>query len=173
MLRSYEKLLRTFPYSRLTKNTSTLRITAVSSTEPVLYEQSFEAPPNLDAVLEQVREFTAEDCSAALDTHWDLWQFERDWKLAPARIALVCFGPGFEADREDDIRIEFGIDTHFLPQADLPNSMFMARSNIRSLLHLVHELDAQFSTGTRRLWSESGENFAVRLQAALEEPEEM
>jgi hypothetical protein len=67
------------------------------------------------------------------------------------------------------MRIDFGIDERFLPQPELPNNLFMARSNVRSLLHLVHELDGNFNVMERRLWTESGENFAVRLQAALEE----
>jgi hypothetical protein len=45
----------------------------------------------------------------------------------------------------------------------------MARSNIRSLLHLVRELDGALNAESRKLWTESGENFAERLQAALEE----
>ena len=53
-------------------------------------------------------------------------------------------------------------------KTDLPNYGFMAQSNIRSLLHLVHELDAAFPSAVRTLWTESGENFAQRLQEALE-----
>jgi len=105
----------------------------------------------------------------ALETYWDLWQYDKEWSLAPARVTLAAFCPEFESDREDDIRVEFGIDTHFLPQTDLPNFLFMARSNIRSLLHLVHELDSAFPAATRTLWTESGENFAERLQMALTE----
>jgi len=39
----------------------------------------------------------------------------------------------------------------------------------------VHELDSNFNVENRRLWTESGENFAQRLQNALMEdgPEEI
>ena len=94
-----------------------------------------------------------------------------EWKLLPARAVLACFGPDYESEREDHLRIDFGIDTHFLPQPDLPNHLFMVRSNVRSLLHLVHELDRVVVPETRKLWTESGENFADRLQAAMTQAE--
>jgi len=171
ILRGYEKLLRTFPTSKLSKAPSTLRMVAVETGEPSLYEESFDAPLDIDSVLAALREFAAADVAYFFDTAWDLWQFEakQDWELMPSRVVLVGFGPEFESGQEDDLRIEFGIDTHFLPQPDLPNHAYMAQSNIRSLLHLVHELDAAFPNGVRTLWTESGENFAQRLQQALEE----
>jgi hypothetical protein len=168
VVRGYEKLLRGFPYSKLTKATTTLRILAVRLGEPPLYEETWEAPFDPEMALGAVREFAAADVAMELEAWWELWQYEKDeWTLAPARVNLLAFCPEYEADRDDDIRIEFGIDSHFLPQPDLPNFLFMARSNIRSLLHLVHELDGVFPSAVRSLWTESGANFAERLQQAL------
>ena len=42
------------------------------------------------------------------------------------------------------------------------------QSNIKSLLKLVHDLDDALPVETRRLWSESGENFSEKLQQALQ-----
>lgn len=175
MVRHFEKLLRLFPYSRLHRAGATLRVHAISTTEPPLVEELFEqVPEGLDRVIAAVREFTAPDCGAFLDTAWDVWQFDAgDWSLAPSRVTLACFGPGFENEPEENLRVDFGIDTHFLPQPGLPEYLFMARSNVRSLLHLVHELDRAFPSNVRRLWTESGENFAARLQAALEDTAEL
>lgn len=168
MVRNFEKLLRLFPYSRLGGSGAVLRVNAVSSTEPPLVERTFEDPASqIDEIIKDVREYAAPDCGVVLDVQWDLWQFEEEWKLRPARASLACFGPGYESEAEDHLRIDFGIDTHFLPQPDLPNYLFMARSNVRSLLHLVHELDRTYVAESRRLWTESGENFAERLQMAL------
>jgi hypothetical protein len=115
------------------------------------------------------------------------------WKLGPSRVALCCFGPEFNQspagvpDAHDAHRspviafphssedaglgcaleIEFGIDANFLPQPDLPDSPRMIESNIKSLLKLVHDLDDALPVETRRLWSESGENFAEKLHQAL------
>ncbi|MGH9631329.1 MAG: hypothetical protein ACRD7E_23745 [Bryobacteraceae bacterium] len=167
MLRHYEKMLRTFPYSRLSKGASVLRIHAVAETEPALLERAFEDPLDLDAVLAAAREAQSGDSAVMLESRWDLWQYDPDWKLTPARVMLSCFGPQFESASNQHLQIDFGIDTHFLPQPDLPKSMFMAQSNIRSLLHLVEELDRVLAVEKRRLWSDSGENFAERLKATL------
>jgi hypothetical protein len=43
----------------------------------------------------------------------------------------------------------------------------MIQSNITSLLKLVHDLDDALPVDTRRLWSESGENFSDKLHQAL------
>jgi hypothetical protein len=167
MLRHYERLLRLFPFSRLSTGASVLRIAAVSMNEPPLFERSMQDPVDVDLLLASAREFTTSDCAVQVDSWWDLWQYDQDWKLTPTRVTLLSFGPTFEHDSNDQLRIEFGIDTHFLPQPELPNHLFMARSNIRSLLHLVAELDRALSPEQRRLWTESGENFADRLQHAL------
>jgi hypothetical protein len=97
-----------------------------------------------------------------------VWQYDNEWKLTPAPVVLSCFGPDFDRQDPADIEIDLGIDAHFLPQTDLPNALFMERSNIRSVLHLAAELDRALPSESRRLWTESGENFAGRLQGLLE-----
>ena len=171
LLRHFEKLLKLFPYSKLSRGATTLRVHAVSALEPPLFEQSFDDPPNVDSMLAMARESASADCGLYVDTRWDLWQYDEDWRVLPARITLAAFAPEFDSGLDDHMRIEFGIDSLFMPQPELPNHLFMSRSNVRSLLHLVHELDSNFSVEERRLWTESGENFAVRLQSALEADE--
>jgi hypothetical protein len=171
MLRHWERLLRVFPFSKLAKSSNLFRVQAVSFNEPALYETSFADPLDLDAVLEVAREFMGSDCAAQLEGKWDIWQFvDKEWKLTPTRVVFTCFAREFEGAEEDEhLRVEFGPDAQFIPDPDLPNSLFMAQSNIRSLLHFVHEADSALSAESRRLWTETGENFAERLQAALEE----
>ena len=168
MLRHWERLLRKFPFSRLSQGATTLSIHAVSFSEPALFERSFPDPFDLDAVLQAAKEFMGSDCAVQLESKWDLWQYEGDWKLSPARVMFTCFAPNFEDSEGEDIRVDFGADTLFLPDPDLPNGLFMSQSNIRSLLHFVHEADQVLTAEGRRLWTESGENFAERLQLALE-----
>jgi len=193
MLRNYEKLLRLFPFSLLAQQATTFKIMAVDPSEPVVAEIPYSPPVPIDAVLAVAKDFQNADASYRLETWWDLWQFDTDWKLAPARVALCCFGPEFNQspsglDRAPDaqpasviafqnpnedaalgcaLEIEFGIDANFLPQPDLPDSPRMIESNIKSLLKLVHDLDDALPVETRRLWSESGENFAEKLHQAL------
>lgn len=167
MLRHWEKMLRIFPYSRLAEAGGVLRILPVSYSEPALFEKSYANPPDITEVLTAAREFQNPDSSYRFETAWDLWQYDTDWEVRPARVSLVCLGPEFEPDEGENLRIEFGIDTHFLPQPGLPDNVHMTQSNIKSLLKLVHDLDDALNVQRRQLWTESGENFAVKLQESL------
>jgi hypothetical protein len=166
MLRHFEKMLRKFPFSRLSAGSTLLRVNAVSSTEPPLFEKAYEDPVDLDTIMAAAKEFQSGDCGVQIESFWDLWQFANDSTVAPTRVTLACFGPVYEDAEGDHLRIEFGVDSLFLPQPDIPNSVVMVQSNIRSLLHLVRDLDQTLSVERRRLWTESGENFAERLQEA-------
>ena len=172
MVQHYEQLLRNFPFSKLSDNPRTLRIQAVTFGEPALYEESFASDVSLDTILPVIREYQAPDCAAIFEADWDLWQNDPDWQVKPARVELQCYGPAFVTEAEDQLRIDFGPDSYFLPDPELPDSPFMAQSNIRSLLTLVERLDAEFHVERRLLWTESGENFADRLAEAVkgEEP---
>jgi hypothetical protein len=166
MLRHWEKALRAFPYSRLSEKASYLRIHAISYSEPVLLEEAFDPTPDVDAVLSAAREFQHADCAYQLETSWDLWQKPKEWHVTPTRVALVCFGSKFE-DGDEHLRIECGLDAHYLPDPEDPESLKLVQSNIRSLLKLAHDLDDILLPAKRQLWSESGENFADRLMQAL------
>jgi len=166
-LRHYEKVLRLFPFSRLAQQASTFRILAVDFTEPVLLEIPYPPPVPVNDILDVARDFRSPDVCYRLETWWDLWQFDVDWKVAPSRVALCGFGPEFHTDGGEHLSIEFGVDTNFLPLTELPNSLHMSQSNIKSLLKLVHDLDDALPVETRRLWSESAENFSEKLHQAL------
>lgn len=172
-LRHFEKLLRHFPLSQREQPQSVISIYAVASTEPPLLERPLNGPIDISEVMAILGDYTGEDVAYEVETWWDLWQFERDWKLAPSRVMLSCFGPEFDngtgshsADQED-LRIDFGVDTNYLPRADVPGNPRMIQSNIRSLLRLVHELDSALPVERRNLQTESGENFADRLEQVL------
>jgi len=168
MLRYYEKLLRLFPFSRLASHPATFKVIPVNYAEPAVLEIPVPAPVDIDQVLAAAKDFQNADSYYRLETWWDLWQFDGEWKLRPARAALSCFGPDFEREDDAHLEIEFGIDAHFLPQPELPASIVTIQSNIKSLLKLVHDLDDALPVETRRLWSESGENFSEKLQQALQ-----
>ncbi|HZQ51653.1 MAG TPA: hypothetical protein VFB14_05625 [Bryobacteraceae bacterium] len=172
-VRHFEKLLRTFPFSQREQPPSVLSIYGVANTEPPLLERPVNGPVDISDVMSTLGDYNGDDVAYELESWWDLWQFEQDWKLAPSRVVLSCFGPEFDngtetdpADQED-FRIEFGVDTNYLPRAEIPGSARMIQSNIRSLLRLVHELDSALPVDRRSLQTESGENFAERLQQVL------
>lgn len=168
MLRHYEKALRSFPFSRLTKTGHTVRVSGISFTEPPLYEQVFAPESSVDDLLAPVRDFAGSDTAVTIETFWDLWRLDREWSLAPARVSIVLFGPNFESREDGDLLVDFGQDTQFLPH-DGEEGHRMVQSNIRSLLHVVAELERVLSPERRRLWTESGENFAERLARIVSE----
>lgn len=173
MLRHYAKLLDVFPFSKLAERPQILRVYAVDASEPPALERPFAPGSEAPDVLAAAREFAGPDCSIELDTFWDLWQHLGQWKLAPAPVTLACVGPRFEAETgdqlQDHLRIDFGLDSHFLPAADVEGSLRMQQSNLRSLLHLVAEIEKALPLSRRQLWSESGANFADLLKKAVGE----
>jgi hypothetical protein len=144
-----------------------LRIYAIEFVEPSLVDYPIPAEMSPDEIVETARPSMNDDCGCLLEGAWDLWQYEDEWKLRPSPVTLACFGPQFSNDWEDHLRIEAGFDSHFLPQPRFPDSEAKVQSNIRGLLRLAHELDGALPVDKRLLWSESGENFAERLQSTL------
>lgn len=167
MLRNYEKMLKLFPFSRLARQPSTFKVIAVDYSEAPVLEIPLPSPVDVDGVLAAAHDFQNGDSCYRWETWWDLWQFDRQWELTPSRAALCCYGPDFERENGEHLVIEFGIDAHFLPQPEIPNSLRMIQSNIKSLLKLVHDLDDALPLETRQLWSESGDNFSDKLHQAL------
>ena len=166
-LRQYEKVLSAFPYSKLSGADPVFRVHAVSYSEPSLLETPIPGPLDASAVVKIAGEFENPDLAYELSAAWDLWQKEREWKLAPAPVTITGFGPEFERDLDDHIRINFGLEDQFLPGDEDESGMPMVRGNVQSLLRLVHDLDENLPVTRRQLWSESGENFAGKLQAAV------
>ncbi|MEO5923953.1 MAG: hypothetical protein ABIR70_09015 [Bryobacteraceae bacterium] len=166
MLRYFSKFLATFPISKLSERPQTLRVHAVSYSEPAVFEKPFEPTTTFEEMLEAARDFTGGDCAIDIETAWDLWQFDGDWKLAPAPVVISCFGQDFEQDSDDHLRIDFGLDAKFLPSAT-KGAVRMQQSNIRSLLYLVSQVEGALPLSRRKLWSESGANFAEILAKAV------
>jgi len=170
-LKQFEKLLRLFPFSQRPQGQTTVSVQAIDSTEPPLLERPMNGPIDVDEVLETLHDYTGDDVAQRVESFWDLWQFLDDnWVLAPARVALICQGPEFDNNTDqamhdqEQLRIEFGVDTNYLPQPEIAGSARLTESNLRSLLRLVHELDSTLPVRKRKLETESGENFAERLQ---------
>jgi hypothetical protein len=172
-IRQFEKLLRAFPFSqREDQPQSTLSILGIDNSEPPLLERPVNGPLDIDDVLTVFRDYKGEDIAYELDGWWDLWTFNNEWGLRPVPVTLSCFGPEFDngtsedRSRQEDLRIDLGLDSYFLPGDD-PGGTRMLESNVKSVLRLVHELDVTLAIERRTLQTESGENFALRLEEAL------
>ena len=172
-LRHFEELLRIFPFSPREETQSVFSIHAIDTTEPPLLERPVNGALDVAEVVSTFRDYQGDDVAYRIESWWDLWQFDTDWSLAPAAVALSCFGPEFDNGTnaqprdQEDLRIEFGVDSNYLPRLDIPGSARLTESNIKSLLRLVNEIESSLPVIRRRLETESGENFADRLQQVL------
>jgi hypothetical protein len=167
MLRHFEELLRVFPFSRLRAGIGALRIGAIDYAEPTLFEQAFTEAVEPGEVIELCRDFENADCIFAVDGWWELWRYEQEWQLKPAPVTLTCFGPEFDNELEDHLRITLGAELDFLPQPGAPQAAQKTQSNLAGLVRLAREIGAALPVERRSLWSDSGENFAERLDDAL------
>ncbi len=169
MLPRMMRLLATFPFSRLMPQVS-LTVRAVSPSEAPILEESFVGPNALEQVGESASGFSLADASVEVEGAWDLLIRDGEiWKLSPVGVAISAFGLEYEREGGEDLRIEFGTESPFIPETESPESFRYAQENIRSLLRLMKDLDSSLPVANRRLWSESGENFAGRL-ASLVQP---
>jgi len=168
LLRHMQKALSCFPFSRL-RPEALLRIHALEFAEPPLFERRFEEDTESDQVIAAASDFVHADCAYQLECWWDIMQLERDWKLAPAKVTITCFGPLFPSEWGEQLQIEFGHDTPFMPDKRDAASLVAVRSNIRSLLHLAEEIGRNLPVEKHTLWSETGQNLAQQLQAALDQ----
>jgi hypothetical protein len=167
MLSALEELLRMFPFSQVRPGIEGVRIYAIDFTEPPLVEQAFPEAVDVDTVIGVCGDFENADCAYQVQGWWELWRFASDWKLTPSRVSVLSFGPEFDNDVGDHLRIELGADTDFLPSPDAPQSARKAQSNLASIVRLTRELERAMPVERRSLWSDSGENFADQLDEAL------
>ncbi len=169
MLRHFGKMLDVFPFSKLAVRGPIVRVYAVEFAEPPLLERPFDPGASVADIIAAARDFTQPDCCVEIETDWDLWQHHDDWKRRPSAVTLSCFGSAFERENDDHLRIDFGLDSKFLPSEEIEGSLRIQQSNLRSLLHLVSEIDKALPVERRLLWSESGANFAQVIEEALEQ----
>ena len=168
MLRHFGKMLEAFPFSKLAQRGPTVRVYALNYAEPPLFERAFDPGAETSAMIAAAREFAQPDCCVEVDAAWDLWQFAEDWKVLPAPVTLSCFGAGFANESDDDLRIDFGLDSKFLPSPEVAGSARIQQSNLRSLLYLGSQIEKALPLERRQLWSESGANFAQVLEDTLQ-----
>ncbi len=168
MLRHFGRMLSLFPFSKLAKRGPVIRVYALEHSEPPLFEREFAPGADPKDILESAREFMLDDCTTEVDAAWDLWDHNgTEWKLAPVGVTLFCYGPAFDNELGDHLRIDFGLDSRFLPTPGVEGALRIGQSNIRSLLHLVEEIARVMKPERRSIWSESGANFAEVLRGVL------
>ncbi|MBI3209126.1 MAG: hypothetical protein HYZ37_09540 [Candidatus Solibacter usitatus] len=161
----WDALLRSFPYSKLDPaEFVTAKVHAISLAEPLILERRIAAPFDAAEVSQIAREFQHADCAYELECAWDLMEPENgDWKLSPVEVSLWCFGPEFENELGDHVRIEFGMEYLFLPVEGDASSVRPAEANLRSMARLIKDISDRLPVERKYLWSEGGTDFAEKL----------
>lgn len=159
------KTLEVFPYSKLAPG-GMLRVFALSFNEAPQFERWIDGAADPREMSQLAQEFLHEDIAIQFETRWDLWQWDGQWALKPSTALIECFGPQFESDRGEHVRVQAGPDNLYLPNPK-SDQWRPVQSNIRSLLHLSMDLENALPVEKRLLWSEDDENFAERLQGML------
>ena len=103
MLRQFQKMLERFPDSKLAKRGPVLRVYAINPSEPPLIEREFPPESEASEIIEAAREFVQADCACEVESFWDLWQLESEWKLLPAPVTLTGYAPDFENELGDQV----------------------------------------------------------------------
>src|SRR5580658_9635086 len=115
-MRNFESLLRMFPFSqRDGQPQTTVSVLAIDETEPPLLEYPMNGPFDVDDAISLMKEHRGDDIGYRVESYWDLWQYDGDWRVAPTAVTLSCFGPEFDngtADapgEQEHLRIDFGV----------------------------------------------------------------
>ncbi len=168
MLEHFSAILSGFPFSSFFPGIQSLTIRAISDAEPEVVDEGYEENIPVEEAITQASEFLHDDSAYELTAYWDLWQhIEGDWLLRPRQVQLSCFGPHYENDLGDHIRIALGFDTEFLPDTADPKSITAAASNLRSVARLAETLGEATGVSQRLLWSPSDDSFLSRLEESV------
>lgn len=155
----FKKALQSFPVSKLRPG-GVLRVHALSANEPPLLEEIYEGDiADWQPLISQAQGFLHADSGFFFETHWDLWRWDGEWSLKPARVLIGCFGPDFESGLGENLCVEFEEEALFLPNPH-SDQLRPVQSNLRSLVRLATELEENLPMTRRTLWSEERENFA-------------
>ncbi|WP_419803906.1 hypothetical protein [Terriglobus sp.] len=121
-----------------------------------------------------------DDMAYEFEATWQLWQpekaaegFDATWRLEPATIKVIGFGPEFDAgayEQNGHIRVDFGLDTPWVQEEEDVDETGAERikQNVEKLLAFVLSVEKHCGISSRLLWTESGEPLAEKLIARLQ-----
>jgi hypothetical protein len=144
----------------------------------------------IETAVAEATEQLHEDTAYEFEMRWMLWtpetaadteeeEFETAWRLEPARVRIIGFGPDFDAgsyEQNGHIRVDFGLDTPWvLEDESIENQTGSARAaaerikqNVEKLLAFTLSVEKNCGISSRLLWTESGEPLAEKLIARLQ-----
>ena len=122
------------------------------------------------------------DTAYEFEMRWALWTpdtpeddsgLDRTWKLEPAKVRILGFGPDFDDgsyEQNGHLRVDFGLDTPWvLEDEDLDeDAAKRIQQNVEKLLAFTLSVEKHCGISSRLLWTESGEPLAEKLIARLQ-----
>jgi hypothetical protein len=147
----------------------------------------------IETAVAEATEQLHDDMAYEFEMHWKLWSPEIDdstasrssadtgeeepstsldplWKLRPATVRILGFGPSFDGH----IRVDFGLDTPWVMDDTLEDDALdelaqkRIQQNIEMLLAFTLSVEKHCGISSRLLWTESGEPLAEKLIARLQ-----
>ena len=107
---------------------------------------------------------------------YDLAALDPIWRLQPATVRIIGFGPQFDDasfDQNGHIRVDFGLDTPWLAETLEDEQLDEAatrniQQNVELLLAFTLSVEKHCGISSRLLWTESGEPLAQKLIERLQ-----
>jgi hypothetical protein len=155
------------------------------------------AGSDIETAVAEATEQLHDDTAYEFEMRWALWtpgtplglaeedaQPDRIWKLEPAKVRIIGFGPGFDDgafEQNGQIRVDFGLDTPWLLDTPIDpdnesgeteplddDAQLHIQQNIEKLLAFTLLVEKNCGISSRLLWTESGEPLAEKLIARLQ-----
>jgi hypothetical protein len=172
-------VLRQFPFSTSLPGVSYLGVHAISWTEPLISEQTFDHRATPEQAIQIATEQVHGDHAYEFDVRWDLWTpeigggLDTAWRLTPQAVKFLVHGTEFEDgifQEDGHIQVDFGLDTPFLhEELDLDQlSEERVKANVHKLVTFTSAVEKNSGITGRVLWSDSEENLVQKLIARLQ-----
>jgi len=112
-----------------------------------------------------------DDTGGDLDPEYESATLDTLWKLQPATVRILGFGPQFDDasfEQNGHIRVDFGLDTPWLAETLEDEQLDEAatkhiQQNVEMLLAFTLSVEKNCGISGRLLWTESGEPLAQKL----------
>lgn len=169
-------VLQQFPFSPQRPGITYAAVQPVSWNEASIVERRFSPGIEPAEAVVIAADLIHDDYAYTFDAYWDLWTPEeggRQWREIPSLVKFIVQGVEFDdgAQRETGhIEIDLGLDSLFVQEnVELTDeTQARIRDNLARLVEFAGKAQMNTRATSRRLWSESDENFAQKLIARLQ-----